>query len=280
VPQRCAHAPSPRIDAARAVLILTVLLLCAASVRAHAALADPGADDGGPWALFGAGIAPSESPAGDTETVELGVRFSVAEPQDGHFRVTAVRFDRAASRPMVENRVFVYDDAGEAVARGVYIGEGGATGVVEVPLQEPLTLRPGVTYTASYLAPAGGYSYESGAFAGPVAVGPITFPAEAGVFTYGGGFPRDTWDAASYYVSPVIELDTGASAEPPPPAPRDATVPNVAIVDPSDGATVPADTAFYVRARLADDGGVMREVRLLIDGTVVDTFPIPGTAAP
>ena len=38
---------------------------------------------------------------------------------------------------------------------------------------------------------------------------------------------------------------------------------------------MPADTWFYVRARVADEGGWLREVRLLIDGTVADVVPDP-----
>jgi Domain of unknown function (DUF4082)/Bacterial Ig domain len=263
------------MDAARWLLILIVFLWCALSARpAHAATADPGAVDGGPWALFAVGTVPSEPPAEDSAQVELGVRFSVGEAPVGDYRVTAVRFYRADSRPMVENRVFVYDEHGQSVAQGVFIGEGGPSGVVDVRLHEPLTLRPGATYTASYLAQDGGYSYQHGAFDRPIEVGPITFPTGAGVFRYGGGFPCHRYKGSSYYVSPVVELDTGETTPPPPP-PTDATIPDVSIFEPSDLATVPANSPFYVRARLTDEGGVLREVRLLVDGTLVDVVPNP-----
>ena len=38
---------------------------------------------------------------------------------------------------------------------------------------------------------------------------------------------------------------------------------------------MPADSPFYVRARLTDDGGILQEARLLIDGIVVDSVPNP-----
>jgi uncharacterized protein DUF4082/Big-like domain-containing protein len=280
VQQRGGQTPSRRVGAARALLVLIALLSCAASARpADAASARPadaatGDSGAGPWALFPARTVPSEPPAADSAPVELGVRFSVAEPPAGEYRVTAVRFYRAPSQPMVENRVFIYDKDGELVARGLFVGEGGPTGVIDVRLLEPLTLRPGETYTASYLAQDGGYSYEYGAFDGPIEVGPITFPADAGVFRYGGGFPRCSYEGTSYYVSPVIELDSGETV-PPPPAPVDTTIPSVSILEPSDLATVPADASFYVRARLTDDGGVLEEARLLIDGTVVESVQNP-----
>lgn len=257
------------------IMILAVLVLvsCAVSARpAYAATGDSSAGDGGPWALFGAGTVPSEPPAANSAPVELGVRFSVAAPAAGDYQVTAVRFYRDPSEPMIENRVFVYDKDGELVAQGIFVGEGGPTGVVDVRLQEPLTLRPGDTYTASYLAQDGGYSYEYGTFESPIEVGPITFPTDAGVLRYGGGFPSFSRAGMSYYVSPVIEL--GGSVPPPPPPP-DTTIPSVSILEPSDLATVPADTSFYVRAQLTDDSGILQEARLLIDGTVVDSVPNP-----
>jgi hypothetical protein len=94
------------------------------------------------------------------------------------------------------------------------------------------------------------------------------------VFRYGGGFPCHRYKGSSYYVSPVVELDTGETTPPPPP-PTDATIPDVSIFEPSDLATVPANSPFYVRARLTDEGGVLREVRLLVDGTLVDVVPNP-----
>jgi len=235
---------------------------------AHAATADTG-----PWALFPVGTVPSEPPAAETAPVELGVRFSVAQPPAGDYRVTAVRFYRAPSEPMVENRVFIYDQDGKRVAQGAFIGEGGPSGVIDVRLQEPLTLRPGEIYTASYLAQDGGYSYEYGTFRQPVNVGPITFPAGAGVYRYGGGFPCRSHRGTSYYVSPVVELYSGESVPPPPLV--DATIPSVSILEPLNAATVRANTPFYVRARLSDEGGVLQQARLLIDGTVVDSIVSP-----
>jgi hypothetical protein len=271
--QRGVETPSRWIGVTGALLLCALLLSGPSARPAHAATGDEPIDTG-PWALFAAGTVPSEPPAADAASVELGVRFRVAQPPLGDYKVTAVRFYRADSRPMVENRVAVYDQAGQRVAKSVFIGEAGPTGVVDVQLQEPLTLRPGETYTASYLAQDGGYSYEYGAFDQPIEVGPITFPIDAGVFSYDGGFPTKSYDGSSYYVSPVVELDTGGSTPLPPP---DVTIPSVSILEPSDLATVPADTPFYVRARLTDDGGALREARLVIDGALVDAVPNPWT---
>ena len=161
----------------------------------------------GPWALFDGSTPIADPAADDTNEVELGVQFSVPQPAAGRYEVRAVRFYRAPLHPMVENRVFVYDDAGSIVARGVAIGEGGPSGVVDVLLNTPLALVPGRTYTASYLASSGHYAIDRGAFAAARTKGPLRFPADAGVYQYGGGFPTSSWGSSSYYVSPLVALD-------------------------------------------------------------------------
>ena len=98
------------------------------------------------------------------------------------------------------------------VARARWLTEGGPSGLVEVKLTTPLTLRPGIEYTASYLAPGGRYADQQAAFTSPRSVGSVHFPpTRAPVrrrLPYGGGFPTATWGSSSYYVSPLVGLDT------------------------------------------------------------------------
>ena len=162
----------------------------------------------GPWSLFDGSTTIANPAENDSDKVELGVRFSVAQPPAGAYVVRAVRFYRAPLHPMVENRVFVYDENGSVAARGVAIGEGGPSGVVDVLLDAPLRLTPGRTYTASYVAVNGHYAFDRGAFAASRTKGPVGFPANAGVYQYGGGFPTSSWQSTSYYVSPIVALDT------------------------------------------------------------------------
>ena len=162
----------------------------------------------GPWSLFDGSTTIANPAEDDSDKVELGVRFSVAQPPAGAYVVRAVRFYRAPLHPMVENRVFVYDEDGSVAARGVAIGEGGPSGVVDVLLDAPLRLTPGRTYTASYVAVNGHYASDRGAFAASRTKGPVGFPADAGVYQYGGGFPTSSWQSTSYYVSPIVALDT------------------------------------------------------------------------
>ena len=162
----------------------------------------------GPWSLFDGSTTIANPAEDDSDKVELGVRFSVAQPPAGAYVVRAVRFYRAPLHPMVENRVFVYDENGSVAARGVAIGGGGPSGVVDVLLDSPLRLTPGRIYTASYVAVNGHYASDRGAFAASRTKGPVGFPANAGVYQYGGGFPTSSWQSTSYYVSPIVALDT------------------------------------------------------------------------
>ena len=253
--------PTPRRLLPVIVAALALLLLAPA---AHAA---------GPWSLFDASTQIVNPAADDPDRVEVGVRFSVAAPPAGsEYSVSSVRFYRDRARGMVENRVFVYDDGGTQVGQGVAIGEGPRDGVVDVALSAPVRLSPGVTYTASYLAD-GYYAEEQHGFDDPRTVGPIAFPANAGVYQYGGGFPTSTWEGTNYYVSPVV---TDGSSSPPPP-PRDTTVPVVTITSHADGATVKAKTSFYVRANLYDAGYVISSARILVDGVVKGSIPNPSS---
>ncbi len=150
-----------------------------------------------PCLLFGGSVPPIAS-AADGAAVELGTRFSAA--RDGF--VTAVRFYRgpANSGP---HTVTVWS-AGGAPLAAADAPSGGGEGWQTVPLPNPVAITAGTTYVVSYLAPNGGYAAGSGYFAQPRTVGPLTAPADAGRYAYGGGFPQYSWQSTGYWVDPVF----------------------------------------------------------------------------
>jgi hypothetical protein len=156
------------------------------------------------WALFNAGTAIANEFVDDYNRVEVGARFSVAQPAAGDYWADAVRFYLGPCGSMVETRVFLYDAGGQLVRSGVVIGEGGHPGFFEIALNPRVKLTPGMTYTATYLAEHGCYVEEQHGFDAPRVIGPLRFPAEAGVYEYGGGFPTNAWEATNYYVTPVV----------------------------------------------------------------------------
>ena len=166
------------------------------------AVEEPPPPDGGPWAAFDE-TTPIDNPASDDRArVELGTRFSVAAPTSGSYVVKSIRVYRGA--PMPEIYVYLYDADGAVVGRGQLIGEGGRSGVNEVLLNAPVKLQPGVTYTASYDAKWGQYAEHVHGFDSARTIGPLTFPADAGVYQYGTGFPTSSWEGSDYYVTPVV----------------------------------------------------------------------------
>jgi hypothetical protein len=167
---------------------------------------------GYPFPLFDATTPITEPFSDDTDTVELGVRFSVDAPVSAntHYELKAVRYYRDPQHGIMENHVAVYDSDGQLLARGFFEGEGPRTGVIDGSLDHAVRLTPGRTYTVSYLAPNGGYPENPRGFAIGGQMGAIHYPADAGVYRYGGGYPTDTWDSDDYYVSPLVSLVNGA----------------------------------------------------------------------
>ena len=193
----------------RRLLVAAVLLVLVQAPAAHAA-------DTGPWALFDGSPAIADPDANESINVELGTRFSVAAPASGAYWLTKVRYWRAPNRAINTNRVNVYDSSGRQVARGsLDVPDGTPGGTVDVPLAEPLRLTPGKTYTVSYSAPTGHYPSQQGAFASARDVGPVHFPADAGVYRYGGGWPTSSWASAGYYVTPVVTYDASSPPDTP-----------------------------------------------------------------
>src|SRR4051812_3169050 len=172
--------------------MVTRLSLVLASVLALCALQAPMASAAGPWSLFDSSTTIADTAADDAGTVEVGVKFSVAAATGGDYWVDAVRFYRP-SHGMVSNTVSVFDAAGNLVGHGNATYEGPYTGMVDVSLQSPVKLTPGATYTAGYTAD-GYYVEQQHGFDAPRTVGPITFPTAAGVYSYGGDFPTDSWE--------------------------------------------------------------------------------------
>ena len=190
------NLPSP----ARLLLAAPLLLLLQApAARAAAA---------GPWALFDGSAAISDPDANDPVNVELGVRFTVDAPATGAYWLSKVRYWRSPDRPINTNRVNVYDANGQMVARGSYDVANGASGAVDVPLAGAPAADAGQDLYGELLRADRALRARPRGVASPRAVGPVHFPPDAGVYHYGGGFPTSSWQSTSYYVSPLVAVDT------------------------------------------------------------------------
>jgi hypothetical protein len=218
--------PFPTFRRLATIAAAAALALLAIAPAAHAAT----------WSLLDASTPIANPAADDPERVEVGVKFKVATPPAGReYRMYNVRFYRAPAHAMDESRVFVYDDTGRQIATGDACCGPPRSGVVQAFIQGGVTLRPGATYTVSYLAD-GYYAEQQHGFDAPRTVGPVTFPESAGVYQYGGGLPESSWEGSNYYVSPVVE-DYPVDTSTPPPAPSSWT-----LLDASTRIAVPEDT--------------------------------------
>lgn len=160
-------------------------------------------------ALWDAATVPVTPLDPDPAAVELGTRFTTAVPGT----VTAIRFYRAVAIPS-GYRANLWRDDGTLLATGVVIeGQGPVPGWQTVSFFPAVAVQPGIGYVASYHASRGGYAADVGYFNAPRTSGPLSAPAQAGVYRYGpGGFPDQTWEASNYWITPVLTY-----ADPPPP---------------------------------------------------------------
>ncbi|MFC5285850.1 DUF4082 domain-containing protein [Actinokineospora guangxiensis] len=188
-----------------------------------------------PCTLFGQRT-PATVDANDSGDVELGVKFTVA----ANATVTGVRFYKSFANTGTHTGS-VWTSAGQRIAHGTFTNET-ETGWQTLTFAEPVQISAGQTYVASYRAPNGRYSVDTGYFATQGAGrGVLTAPSSPaaggqGVYVYGGGFPSSTFNHNNYWVDVVVATE-GA----------DTTAPTVTSTTPASGATgVPTGTGVTV----------------------------------
>ncbi|UZE48052.1 DUF4082 domain-containing protein [Rhodopseudomonas sp. P2A-2r] len=161
--------------------------------------------------LFDSGGQPVMDPVNDPNAVELGVRFVSAS--DGV--ITGLRFYKGADN-VGNHTASLWDSSGTLLATATFSGETGS-GWQQVALSNPVAIRAGVTYVASYHTD-GLYSADPGYFASPVTSGDLT--AFGSVYAYGSSsvFPTNSYNANNYWVDVVY------SRPPAPPGPLDDVV--------------------------------------------------------
>ena len=163
------------------------------------------------FTLFTASQTPSVAASSDGGNVELGVRFS----PDTNGTITGIRFYKGAGNTGTHTGT-LWSSAGVQLATGTFSGES-ATGWQQLIFTTPVTVTAGQTYTASYHAPVGHYSYDSGFFAAPYDKAPLHAPEAGdggnGVYLYGArAFPSSTYGATNYWVDAVFApASSGAS---------------------------------------------------------------------
>ena len=158
--------------------------------------------------LFGSTAVPDSETATDLNSVELGVKFSASSAGI----ITGVRFwkDSINTGPHTAS---LWRSTGQLLASATYANET-ASGWQEVLFPQPVQITAGTTYIASYHNNQC-YSASDGYFAGPLTTGPLTAPANAGVYAYSSSvvFPSNTFNSDNYWVDVLF---TAAQAGAPP----------------------------------------------------------------
>ncbi|MFD0633453.1 DUF4082 domain-containing protein [Catenulispora yoronensis] len=160
-----------------------------------------------PCSIFPAWSAPTTADSGDPYGVVLGVKVSPSASG----RIEGVRFYKSAANSGTHTGSFWTSD-GTLLATGTFTGET-ATGWQTLMFANPVAVKAGGTYIASYYAPNGHYAYDTGYFINdPAGRAPITALADSagggnGVYSYNSAsaFPAYTYNAVNYWVDVVFD---------------------------------------------------------------------------
>ena len=164
--------------------------------------------------------------ASDASSAELGVRFQAT--QNG--TISGVRFYKLADNTGTHTGT-LWTASGTELATGTFSNES-SQGWEELDFSSPVTVTAGTTYVASYHTSSGHYAVTSGGLNSAVTNGPLTAPANGGVYAYGSStiFPTNTNGGSNYWVDVVYQPDLSS--------------PTVTATTPGNSATsVPVGTA-------------------------------------
>jgi len=150
-----------------------------------------------PCSLFPESSTPTVASDADRDSVTVGVKFSVQVAG----KITAIKFYKGTANTGTHVGS-LWAANGTQLSTATFQNES-TTGWQTVTLPSPISVTPGQTYTAAYLAPAGGYAVTAGQFSTGYTRGPLTVGADGGAFTYSGGFPSQT-STAGYGVDVIF----------------------------------------------------------------------------
>jgi hypothetical protein len=163
----------------------------------------------------GTTLSSAEADGGDTNTVEVGVKFK----SDTYGTITGLRFYKAAANTGTHTGS-LWTASGQLLAQATFTSETGS-GWQSVSFPGPVEIQPNTTYVASYHAPNGHYAATSDYFYRAPSPGPNggavadSAPLHAlrntagvtnGLYAYSSSssFPTSSFRAANYWVDPVF----------------------------------------------------------------------------
>jgi len=148
-------------------------------------------------------LVPDTVDSGDTNPIEVGVKFSSDQPID----ILGVRFFKSTANTG-DHIASLWDANGSLLAQST-VTHDDSRGWHEIVFDTPASINAGQMYVVSYHAPNGRYSASPGYYLAPHSNGPVTalstdVSSGNGVFSYSGpGFPNSSFNSTNYWVGPI-----------------------------------------------------------------------------
>lgn len=169
--------------------LVGVVVLAATLISSTSAQAAPTA-----YGIWPTATVPRHDADADSSSVELGVRFRSST--DGW--ITGIRYYKSAVNTGVHVGT-LWSVSGDALARTTFTSET-TSGWQKARFDAPVRVAKGATYVASYRAPNGRYAADGDRLSPEKPITNYALMATQGVYNYGSGMPKDSWQDANYYV--------------------------------------------------------------------------------
>jgi len=149
---------------------------------------------------------PATPDAGDSNAVELGVKFTA----DVSGAVTGVRFYKSSANTGT-HLGSLWATNGSRLAQATFTNES-PSGWQTATFAAPVSIAAGVTYVASYFDPHGHYAASGGGLTASISNAQLRSVANGaspnGVYAYGAAsvFPANSYNAGNYYVDPMFAV--------------------------------------------------------------------------
>ena len=159
------------------------------------------------YGLWGDSVVPATPADPESNRVSLGVKFTTSRAGS----VGGLQFYRDASNsgPHIGK---LWTSRGKLLAKVTFPTTSGS-GWVSAALTSPVKVKSGVTYVASYTAPAGHYAADEWALSPTKPRVKRALTATRGVYTYGTGVPSETYHDSNYYVDVLFAPANAESSE-------------------------------------------------------------------
>jgi hypothetical protein len=157
-----------------------------------------------PCTIWPSAATPVVAANGDTNAVEVGVKFRTDRPG----QITAVRFYKGSTNTGT-HVAHLWTNTGTLLATATFSGET-SSGWQQVTFATPVAVTANTSYVASYHTDTGHYAADQNAFAAQGVVrGPLTALQSGvdggnGVYSYTNSFPNGTYNATNYWVDVVF----------------------------------------------------------------------------